>query len=374
MPAKIAIYRVDFRKLTSENTRQAGGGALAATMVGQFWTGSMDNRHFNISQEFLAACRILEIDPTQVLVRMGLPAHALENRGLLLSARQVALSFEQIINEYGRDDFHIRLADGFARGAFGHAFLALQCSDNLRDGIHRVARFKQLIEPVDWIISEADDLFEVELRSLTPDFPLVGIGQIMSFLWLVKSCRNVSAKPISPTRVIITDPVPHQTEIEADLSCPVEVGDRARLIFSAGAMDAAVLSCNHRVIQQLDAAGARTLHPSPREDDFIATVRSIVLDMLPSGVVTLERTADKLALSKRTLERRLRERDSHFIGILRDCRVEMARHYLRDTEIPIAEISLLLGYREVNSFYRACKEWFDCTPQEARAGRRFSNA
>lgn len=325
----------------------------------------MYNRNFNISQEFLAACTILEIDPTGVLARMGLPAHALENRGLLLSARQVALSLELIINEYGRDDFHIRLADGYARGAKGHAFLALQCSDTLRDGVHRVAHFKQLTLPVNWIISEANDLFQVELRSQTPDYPLVGIGQIMNFLWLVKSCRNVSAKAISPTRVIVTDPVPHQTEIEADLSCPVEVGDRARVIFSADAMDTAVLSCNHRVIQQLDVEGARALRPS----DFIATVRSIVLDMLPSGVVTLERTADKLALSKRTLERRLREQDSHFTEILRDCRVEMARQYLRDNEIPIAEISLLLGYREVNSFYRACKEWFDCTPQEAR-GRR----
>ena len=362
----MAIYPGDFRKLANVDTRQAGGGARGATVVDQFWTGSMDNRHFNISQEFLAACRILEIDPTRVLWRMGLPAHALENRGLLLSARQVALAFAQIINEYGRDDFHILLADGFARGAFGHAFLALQCSDTLRDGVHRVARFKQLIEPVDWIISEAGDLFQVELRSLAPDFPLVGIGQIMSFLWLVKSCRNVTAKPITPTWVVITDPVPHQAEIEADLNCPVEVGDRARVIFSAREMDTAVLSCNHRVIQQLDVAGARAVRPSRGEDDFITTVCSIVLDLLPSGVVTLERTANKLALSKRTLERRLQERDCHFTGILRDCRVEKARQYLRDTEMPIAEISLLLGYREANSFYRACKEWFDCTPQEAR--------
>jgi AraC-like DNA-binding protein len=44
----------------------------------------------------------------------------------------------------------------------------------------------------------------------------------------------------------------------------------------------------------------------------------------------------------------------------------MVRHYLHDTCFSISEISLLLGYREVNSFYRAFKEWFGCTPQDIR--------
>ncbi|MCF7977784.1 MAG: hypothetical protein K9L82_07170 [Chromatiaceae bacterium] len=29
-------------------------------------------------------------------------------------------------------------------------------------------------------------------------------------------------------------------------------------------------------------------------------------------------------------------------------------------------VSLFLGYREVNAFYRAFKDWDECTPQEYR--------
>lgn len=190
----------------------------------------------------MAACNLLIVDPERVLRHMGLPAHSLSASGLSLTAKQVALIFGLIVTEYGRDDFHIRLADGFARAAFGHAFLALQCSETLREGIHRAARFKQLLEPVDWMVSESDRSLSVTLRSQSPDFPFGGVSQIMSFLWLVKSCRNITAKKIVPSRVSITGEVMHQAEIERDLGCPIEVFSEARLEFPLKAMDALVLS------------------------------------------------------------------------------------------------------------------------------------
>jgi len=329
----------------------------------------MNKPHYEISQEFSAACSILEVDPVTVLKRMGLSARFVEDQALSLTDRQLTQVFQEIIIEYGRDDFHIRLAEGFAQGAFGNAFLALQCSDTLGAGIHRVALFKKMIEPVEWIIEEIDDQFSIELRQITSDYPLVGISQVMSFLWLVKSCRNVTAEPISPTQVMITDPVPYQSEISADFGCPIEISDKARIVFPAPLMNTAVLSANRHVIQVLEAESAIELPLSDIQDDFIETVRTTVLRLLPSGGVTLERVANKLAVSKRTLERRLHERDTRFAVVLRDCRQDMARRYLRDNATSIGEVSLLLGYREISSFYRAFKEWFNCTPQEARDGR-----
>lgn len=44
----------------------------------------------------------------------------------------------------------------------------------------------------------------------------------------------------------------------------------------------------------------------------------------------------------------------------------MGDHYLRNTRLPISEVSLLLGYREVNSFYRAFRVWHGRSPQEIR--------
>lgn len=326
----------------------------------------MSTRTYNISQEFLAACQVLDVNPESIVGRLGLPTTSLQTDGLHLSPRQIATVFELIIMAYGRDDFHIRLAQGFANGAFGHAFLALQCSENLRKGIQRVAHFKLLIEPVEWRITDSRETFSIELRSLTSDFPLMGIGQIMSFLWLVKSCRNVTAKSIVPIRVQITDTVPHQHEIETDLGCPITIGNKALIEFASALMDSPVLSANSKALAGLVHGSTSMPLAAPGNDSCVVSVQSIVLELLPSGAVTIERVAHRLATSRRTLERRLRERNSSFKTIVQECRRDLARHYINDTQMPISEISLMLGYRETNSFFRAFKEWFGRTPQQAR--------
>lgn len=331
----------------------------------------MHERSYNISQEFIAACNLLDVAPERVLAQMGLPAKSAQAACVSLSAQQVAMVFGLIVAEYGRDDFHIKLADGFARAAFGNAFLALHCSENLGKGIRRVARFKLLIEPVEWSITETDKTFCLRLQSLSEYFPLVGIGQIMSFLWLVKSCRNLSARQVVPKRVCITDAVPHQAEIEKELGCPIEIAPTPLMEFAPEVMAYPVLSANRYVASALDTgmAANKIRWNTAHDDQFIAAVYAVIVELLPSGVVTLERVAGRLALSKRTLVRRLADQGHHFTEILHDCRRDRALHYLRDTPLPINEIALLLGYREINSFYRSFKEWFGTTPQAIRTGQ-----
>lgn len=289
---------------------------------------------------------------------------------LNVTARQIDQIFERIMFEYGKDDLHIRLADGFARGAFGHAFLALQCSQNLREGVHRVARFKEILEPVAWIIDESDTRFSIQIKPATEEFSFSGVWQICCFLWLVKSCRNVTAKNLMPLRVQITTAVPEQAAIEQEIGCVIEVADRAVLELPQEAMEYRVLSSNPYVTSGLDSGALRTRRNRTAGDSLAAAVFSLVLELLPSGVVSLDRVAQRMALGKRTLERRLSEEGYSFSEIVRDCRQDMAIHYLSNTPLPLTEVGLLLGYREVNSFYRAFKEWVGCTPQEYRTQSR----
>lgn len=56
-----------------------------------------------------------------------------------------------------------------------------------------MAHFRKLIEPVNWQIDEDVSGLTIRLEAQSPDYPLGGIGQIMSFLWLAKSCRNITS-------------------------------------------------------------------------------------------------------------------------------------------------------------------------------------
>jgi len=76
--------------------------------------------------------------------------------------------------------------------------------------------------------------------------------------------------------------------------------------------------------------------------------------------------AERLAMSKRKLQRRLAAEGTSFQEVLRDTRHELARHDLHRTELPCAEISFLLGYEDPNSSFRAFHDWTGSTPEAAR--------
>jgi AraC-like DNA-binding protein len=71
-------------------------------------------------------------------------------------------------------------------------------------------------------------------------------------------------------------------------------------------------------------------------------------------------------MSKRSLQRRLKDEGLTFQAILDDTRADLAMTYLRDQNLSAEEISYLLAYRDPNSFYRAFQDWTGMTPAQAR--------
>lgn len=327
----------------------------------------MNSKTYNISQEFYAACQILGIDDQALLKAHALNKGVRHFQSLNLTAGQVNSLLEAAIIQYGQDDFHIKLADGFSKAAFGHAFLALQCSENLLDAMHRVARFKEICEPVRWQVNQTKTDLTIEIQSSSKDFTLHATGQIMSFMWLVKSCRNVTAKKLRPHKITLNEPVPHQSEIEKELDCEIQISDKATISFKVTDLTHPILSKNRFIISSLESGADKKNRTINHDSNFINAVSHIVNELLPSGVISSERVAQRLAISKRTLERRLSEQGVCFSEVVRQCRQSMARYYLHDTQFPLGEISLLLGFREINSFYRAFKNWYGCTPIEFRS-------
>ena len=81
-------------------------------------------------------------------------------------------------------------------------------------------------------------------------------------------------------------------------------------------------------------------------------------------------TAARLAVSQRTLQRRLQEEGSSFQHELNALREDLARHYLTNPRYSSAEIAFLLGYDDPNSFIRAFHGWTGSTPDRVRAESR----
>jgi AraC-like DNA-binding protein len=77
--------------------------------------------------------------------------------------------------------------------------------------------------------------------------------------------------------------------------------------------------------------------------------------------------AKDLGMSIRTLQRRITNEGTNFRRLVSDARRELAKHYLLDPSLELAETACLLGYEDPNSFFGAFREWEGTTPGEWRA-------
>ena len=95
-------------------------------------------------------------------------------------------------------------------------------------------------------------------------------------------------------------------------------------------------------------------------------VRHIVVEHLGQSGLTLDDVATALAVSRRTLTRRLAEERVSFRHILDDVRSDFARALLRDLSLSIGEIAFFLQYSEPAAFHRSFRRWTGRTPQAFR--------
>ncbi|MDD3763568.1 MAG: AraC family transcriptional regulator [Nevskiales bacterium] len=94
-------------------------------------------------------------------------------------------------------------------------------------------------------------------------------------------------------------------------------------------------------------------------------VRQLVLG--PLGLVaSLEDAAEKLAMSPRSLRRKLEEEGTTFRAIVDTERKQLAAQLLQGSDMKLDELALQLGYGDTASFTRAFRRWFDQSPGEYR--------
>ena len=120
----------------------------------------------------------------------------------------------------------------------------------------------------------------------------------------------------------------------------------------------------------LEAHAAQLLAAIPvvaSEAPIIATVRAAILEELPASGAELARVAKRVAMSTRTLQRRLDEVGSGYQDLVDEVRAAAARSLLRDRTRSIIDVAFELGYADLKGFYRAFRRWTDATPAEWRA-------
>jgi AraC-like DNA-binding protein len=108
--------------------------------------------------------------------------------------------------------------------------------------------------------------------------------------------------------------------------------------------------------------------------DTIAKINYLIERALTFGNCSADNIALMLSMHRRTLHRTLLKHGTTFTQLLEQCRRKKAEFLLQDTQMPITEIAVTLGYSDLTSFNHAFKKWFGMPPSEYRRRRHARKA
>jgi AraC-like DNA-binding protein len=128
-----------------------------------------------------------------------------------------------------------------------------------------------------------------------------------------------------------------------------------------------MLQQDYQVNRAMPGAFGNLFDGRDPDDRFLACMRARIVQMLPEGAMSIDAVAGLLHVSRRTLQRRLADRGTHFLQVVQEVRSELARGYLGDNRLAISEIAFLLGYSDQGSFSSAFKSWYGVSPSEYRS-------
>jgi AraC-like DNA-binding protein len=325
----------------------------------------MDQNTYALDMSWPALLKEIGIRTANVLRRAGLPDDLFARSNARLDTPSYIRFWEALGAEAGDELFPLRLYSVLRSEGFSPPLFAALCSPNLTAAFERLAKYKPLIAPMRLDVVENRDTVTVQVAWLevTPLPPPLVAAELLFFVCLA---RMGTHEAIRPLRLVMETPPTPAGPYEEFIGAPIRKGKGHAVVFSKSDATKPFLSSNDAMWSIFEPELRKRLAEMDASATTAERVRAALLESLPGGNVAMEDLARRLALSKRTLQRRLEDEGTSYQAVLRATRESLAHHYLERTTIPAAEISFLLGFEEPNSFFRAFSDWTGQTPETIR--------
>jgi AraC-like DNA-binding protein len=246
--------------------------------------------------------------------------------------------------------------------AVGYSWLA---SATLREAMERLIRYQRLISTAaEMDLTDMDDKVQLQIDPS----PGIDLGDDAAFTAVIQMVRDMTHPEFRPVSVHMMRPEPPcAPELARFFQCPVEYeADLDKIMFTAESLDEP-LRRNNPALAQASEEVAREYLANMDKKDAVARARVAIIEHLPDGEPSRKEVASELAMSERTLARRLSDRDYTFSSLVDEVRGQLAKEYLRQARFSVTDVAFLLGFSDQSNFARAFKRWTEESPTEFRA-------
>ena len=271
------------------------------------------------------------------------------------------------------NDAHLglSLSEWMPRGAYGVAEFLMRAGPTLRHSFQNFCRFNAIIAPGQSFRFDETPV-EARFHNTVPQRPNAIGRHFQEYSSAVVLKTFVLMTGQKPTHAWFSHARPsplNQERLSKGLFTSEVSFDEATngFAFSLAVLDEEVRGGDAALYAFLEEHAVVALASRPRSDDLIDKLRHHIRDALKQGEPNVERLAQRLNMSGRTLQRRLSDRKTSFQEVLDLVRFDLARTYLKDVRLDVSQVAYLLGYSELRAFDRAFRRWASKSPTQWRS-------
>jgi AraC-like DNA-binding protein len=306
---------------------------------------------------------------TDVLSGSGLSEADLRDHDRMIVGRQELAVVTNLVNlledEVGAADLGIRVGSGYHAGSFGIFGFACLTSATLGDAVRFAARFYELsygfcLPTV--IVDGPEAALRLDLPGLTgsvADFlvrrDLAAVAQVMA---------ELLGRPIPFTSIELAAPEPNSGDAaaRAAFGVPLQYNAAANVARWPAALLTDALPQASDMSKAMCEQQCRALLERRRQRTGVALQVRERLASIDGKPHTIAGVARQLAMSERTLRRRLADENTSFRDLLEETHRVLAEEMLATGALAVDDVALRLGYAEATSFIAAFKRWTGTTP------------
>ena len=251
--------------------------------------------------------------------------------------------------------------------ALGYSWLA---SRNLEEAFERLVRYSYIINTAArdalYVEKSADSFdFIADIDKVIPPPHPIALESGMTVI--LSMCRAAYGKDFRPLEVTMRHPVSGCADRFAEIyQAPVRFGQECySMRIDPAVASESLATANPELVRVNDQIVTDYLARLDR-DDIVMRVRKQLIERLPSGRVDEGGIAAAIHMSRRSMQRKLRERGVSFSHLLESTRRELSLQYVRDSQHALNEIAYLVGFSEPANFSRAFKRWYGQPPSRFR--------
>lgn len=349
---------------------------LNASVVGTE-TDRIEGARFTVAASslrgFLAYAASRRIATQDVLAAAGLDPTDLEGPEARVTQAANNLIVAELARRSGDVDFGLHFAECLDLDAFDVVGHLAAHSATLGEAFARVCAFSRILHDAGRVDLEhqADAVVLYPgCRGLLHEYPRhVAEFSTLGALVLARRVTNVALVPRG-VKFKHAAP-PHLNEHHRLFGVtPTFAQEETSISFDPAVLALPIAGFKPGLASHLDAYARDVMSRLPDDAHIEAQVERLVTSQLARGVPPIEDIAPQLALSSRTLQRRLSERGTTFAEVVERARRRLAERYLEDERLSLAEIGFLVGFSDPSNFHRAFRRWTGETPKTFRARKR----